>query len=115
MKFPKSYNNMCCEDVIKCVFDLNSLDVEVYKILQKMGKERADEIAKEMKKDRSTVYRSLQKLNCCGVCEKETKYLEKGGYYHIYSCNDISETKKNLNKCIDNWYKQMKETIKNLD
>lgn len=115
MKFIKSYDNICCDDVIKCVFDLNSLDIEVYNKLKKFGEMRADELAKKIKKDRSTVYRSLQRLTCCNLCLKETKNINKGGYYHKYKCNDISEAKKELEKCIDKWYHQMKNTLKQFD
>ena len=115
MKFIKSYNNICCDDVIKCVFDLNNLDIDVYNKLKKFGEMRADELAKKIDKDRSTVYRSLQKLTCCNLCLKETKNINKGGYYHIYRCNDISEAKKELGECIDKWHHQMKNTLKQFD
>ena len=115
MKFIKSYNNICCDDVIKCVFDLNNLDIDVYNKLKKFGEMRADELAKKIDKDRSTVYRSLQRLTCCNLCLKETKNISKGGYYHIYRCNDISEAKKELEECIDKWYHQMKNTLKQFD
>ena len=114
MKFIKTYQNISCDDVTKCVFDLNNLDINVYNKLKRYGEMRADELAKKIDKDRSTVYRSLQKLTCCNLCLKETKNISKGGYYHIYRCKDISEAKKELENCIDKWYYQMKKTIKNL-
>lgn len=115
MKFIKSYNNICCDDITRCVFDLNNLDMEVYNKLKKFGEMRADELAKKIGKDRSTVYRSLQKLTCCNLCSKETKNISKGGYYHIYRCNDIRDAKKELEKCIDEWYHQMKNTVKGFE
>jgi predicted transcriptional regulator len=33
--------------------------------------ERAGELASTLKKDSSNVYKSLQKLTCCGICIKE--------------------------------------------
>ena len=115
MKFIKSYNNICCDDVIKCVFDLNNLDIDVYNKLKKLGEIRADELAKKIDKDRSTVYRSLQKLTCCNLCIKETKNISKGGSYHIYKCNDVNKAKKELEECIDKWYQQMKNTLKEIE
>jgi len=115
MKFIRSSNKICCDDVIKCVFDLNNLDIDVYNKLKKFGEMRADELAKKIEKDRSTVYRSLQRLTCCNLCLKETKNIDKGGYYHKYKCNDINEAKKELEKCIDKWYHQMKNTLKQFD
>lgn len=115
MKFIQPNKPVCCDDVIKCVFDLNDLDIIIYKKLSKAGEVRADELGEELGKDRSTVYRSLQKLTCCGICIKQTKNIDKGGYYHTYKINNIKKTKERLEKCIDDWYKQMKQTLKNLE
>jgi predicted transcriptional regulator len=115
MKFIKPYENICCNDVLKCVFDLNNLDIDVYNKLKKFGEMRADELAKKINKDRSTIYRSLQKLTCCNLCLKVTKNIRKGGYYHIYRCNELGEAKKDLEECIDKWYEQMKNTVKEIE
>ena len=115
MKFIDESQINCCEDVIKCIFNLNKLDLKVYKKLKQTGEIRADELAKKLKRDRSNVYRSLQKLTCSGICIKNTRNIDSGGYYHTYICSEINETKKQIDKCIDNWYEKMKKTIKELD
>ena len=115
MKFIQPTNNMCCEDIIKCVFDLNDLDIQIYKKLRENKELRADILAKKIGKDRSTVYRSLQKLTCCGICIKKTKNIETGGYFHVYTNNNIKITKKKLEECIDNWYNKMKKTLKHFE
>ena len=115
MKSFKLNKISCCEDIIQCVFDLNDLDIAIYKKLSKIKELRADDLAEDIGKDRSTVYRSLQKLNCCGICNKKIRKIKSGGYYHVYTCINDNEIKKNLEKCIDTWYKKMKQTIKNLD
>ena len=84
MKRIKNYENICCKDVLQYVFDLNSLDLEVYKKLKEEKESRADELAKKLGKERSNVYRSLQKLTFCNLCTKKTKTIETGGYYHLY-------------------------------
>ena len=114
MRFTKSYNNISYNDVLQCVFDLNNLDIEVYNILKKNGEMRANQLAERINKDRSTVYRSLQKLKCCNLCSKETKNISKGGYYHVYRCNELITAKKDLEECIDKWYQQMKNTLKEI-
>ena len=108
-------NNICCDDILQCVFNLNTLDFNVYQKLKEIGESRADILATEIKKERSTVYRSLQKLTCCGICKKITKTIPKGGYYHMYQCNDPKIIKSALDECIENWYTQMKKTLKNFD
>ncbi len=115
MKIITNTEHLCCEEALQCAFDLKNLDLKVYKILQKNGEQRADEIAKEINKERSTVYRSLQKLTKCGICNKKRNNIKKGGgYYHTYECNNSEKIKIKLEECIDNWYKKMKETIKKI-
>lgn len=114
MKFIGTSKNICCNDVIKCVFDLNDLDMHIYKILKEHKESAATEIAKLLKKERSTVYRSLQRLVCCGLCNKKTKTLEKGGYYHVYSTITKKETKDKIEGCIDDWYNKMKNTLRKI-
>jgi len=111
MKFIRNYENICCNDVLQSVFELNALDLEIYKILKKTGELRTDALAKKIDRERSTVYRSLQKLTSCGLCTKTTKTIETGGYYHTYSCNDTELVKEKIESCIDGWYKQMKKML----
>ena len=115
MKFIREYENISCTDVLQCVFELNKLDFNIYKTLKIVGEARADVLANKMKRERSTVYRSLQKLTSCGLCMKKTKTIESGGYYHLYSCSDSKQVKKEIESCIDEWYKQMKKTLKDFE
>jgi predicted transcriptional regulator len=106
---------MKCDDAIKCVFNLNKLDLRVYKKLKDIGPARANELAEQLQRERSTVYRSLQKLSKCGICKKRTKTLEHGGYYHVYECDRIENIQKQAKECLDSWYKDVKETLETLD
>ena len=115
MKSIKLNNNINCDNVIQCIFELNNLDIKVYKTLKQTGVTRADELAKKLKKDRSNVYRSLQKLTCCKLCTKEQRNIENGGYYHIYRSYDTTKIKKELEDKIDNWHNKMKNTLKELE
>ena len=115
MKFLQPNQKICCNDVIQCIFNLNTLDITVYKKLKETKEARTDELAKKINRERSTVYRSLQKLTCSDLCIKKTNTLENGGYYHTYTCKDIKKTKEKLEKCIDEWYEKMKATIKELE
>ena len=115
MKFIPSYDNISCKDVMQYIFELNKLDLEVYKKLKELEKSRADIIAKKMNKERSTVYRSLQRLTSCRLCTKKTRTIETGGYYHIYSCNDSKNIRKEIESCIDEWHRFMKKTLKDFE
>ena len=115
MKSINLKDDINCDNVIQCIFELNELDIRVYKTLKEMDELRADELAKILKKDRSNVYRSLQKLTCCKLCLKEQRNIQNGGYYHIYKIINTTEIKKDLEKQIDNWHKKMVNTLKELD
>ena len=105
----------CCKDIFQAVFELSSSDMEVYKTLRQQGTSRADVLAKRMEKERSTVYRSLQRLTSCGLCIKTTHSLETGGYFHTYACNDLTAVKQDLESCVDRWYTQVKEALRHLE
>lgn len=49
-------------------------------------------------RDKSTTFRSLQKLVSLGICTKETKTIKEGGYYHVYSAIDIKTFKLETEK-----------------
>lgn len=57
-----------------------------------------EELAKQANRDKSTVFRSLQKLVSLGICVKETKTIKEGGYYHMYSAIDIKTFKMETEK-----------------
>lgn len=107
----KDEGSMKCDEAIKCVFDLNKLDIKVYDMLQKHGSIRADELANLLQKERSTIYRSLQKLTSCKICKKKTKTLKQGGYYHVYEPQPSGKVRKEAEHCLDQWYKTMKQTL----
>jgi predicted transcriptional regulator len=111
MKFNIPQNIHHCDDVIRCVFNFNSLDMATYTTLKKIGESRADKLARLMKRERSTIYRSLQKLTRCGICTKQTKTLPQGGYFHTYTFNDTQDIKKRVAQCIESWYTQMQEIL----
>ncbi|MBS3778735.1 MAG: HTH domain-containing protein [Candidatus Thermoplasmatota archaeon] len=115
MKIKSMQSPMKCDEAIKCVFNLNKLDLRVYKKLKEIGPIRANELAKHLNRERSTVYRSLQKLSKVGMCRKITKTLDRGGYYHVYRCDSIENIKKQAQKCLDSWYTNVKKTLEALN
>ncbi len=47
-----------------------------------------------MDRDKSTTFRSLQKLVTIGLVVKETRTIKYGGYFHVYSAVDRETFKK---------------------
>ncbi|MFP4545835.1 MAG: helix-turn-helix domain-containing protein [Methanomassiliicoccales archaeon] len=104
-----------CQDLVQCAFNLNQFEISVYRHLLDLGPSRADELAVDMGKDRSTIYRSLQKLMSCGVCHRETRSLEKGGYYHVYIPIGKDKMRERLRQCVEDWYAHMLELLSRFD
>ncbi|MCE5295969.1 MAG: TrmB family transcriptional regulator [Euryarchaeota archaeon] len=104
-----------CQDLVQCAFSLNEFEVLVYNKLLQVGPTRADELADLMGKDRSTVYRALQKMMTCGMCFRETKSIERGGYYHIYRAISKEDLKLKLQSCVDDWYDSMQSILERFD
>ena len=115
MKVLTETKNIHCDDAVKCVFNLNNLDITIYKMLQKTGEIRADELARLINRERSTVYRSLQKLIKCSMCYKKTKHIKRGGYFHVYECSNNKNVKKHAIQCLEEWYQTVRNTIEKLE
>jgi predicted transcriptional regulator len=100
-----------CHDLVQCAFSLGEFEVEVYYKLMERGPLRADELATKIGKDRSTVYRALQKLMTCGMVYRETKSIERGGYYHVYRAISKEMLRGRLEKCVEDWYLRMQDVL----
>jgi len=115
MKIISSIKDLCCKDIMQSVFELNNLDFEVFKKLRELKESKIDVIARSLNKDRSMIYRSLQKLISCKLCEKKTKNIRTGGYYHLYVCTNLESVRKEIEKCIDNWHISIKNNLDKLE
>jgi predicted transcriptional regulator len=100
-----------CHDLVQCAFSLAEFEVEVYYRLSQSGPLRTDELASKMGKDRSTVYRALQKLMTCGMVYRETKSIERGGYFHVYEAIGKELLRERLDRCVNDWYANMQEVL----
>jgi predicted transcriptional regulator len=107
--------NFRCEDMVKCVLGLKSLDIDAYKALLTSGPQTAEKLGEILNRERSTAYRSLQNLIACGVVYRETHSIESGGYYYEYVAIDPQEMKRMVKKNVDEWYTQMNDLIEKMD
>jgi len=104
-----------CRDIVKCIYGLSDFELAVYRKLIKQGPLKADDLAPVFKKDRSTVYRALQKLVASGLAFRDTKSIDRGGYFHIYSAVSPEQLKQRLHKCADDWFENMNVAIDDFD
>jgi predicted transcriptional regulator len=79
------------------------------------GPFKADDLADRLGRDRSTVYRSLQKLVSCQVVTKETRSLERGGYYHVYAAVPREVLRERLDHCVEEWHSRVRALLERFD
>jgi predicted transcriptional regulator len=104
-----------CRDIVKCLYRLTDFELAIYKKLVKQGPLKADDLAPVMKKDRSTIYRALQKLVASGLAFRDTKTIDRGGYYHVYAAVSPEALRVKLHKCADDWFENMNSAIDDFD
>jgi predicted transcriptional regulator len=86
--------NASCNDLLCSVYNLNPIDLDVFYHLAGGNTASLDELAQKVKRDRSTVHRSLQKLVSNQLCYKETRVIKDGGYYHLYGATELPKIKE---------------------
>ncbi len=83
-----------CTDLLTCLYNLKPSDLEVLLVVAKNENATLDQIAKIVRKDRSSVHRCLSKLVSLNLVGKQTKSIKGGGYYHTYAMLDPETIKK---------------------
>jgi predicted transcriptional regulator len=91
--------NSTVKDLFIYLYELSPLELDILFFLIKNKKPLTmEELARKADRDKSTIFRSLQKLVGLGICIKDTKTLKEGGYYHAYSAIDMESFKMETEK-----------------
>ncbi len=96
-----------CSDLLSCFLDLNELEVRIFYSLLDSGRATLDEIADLVSRDRSTVFRNLQKLVSLGLISKEMSSLEKGGRISVFVPSDIPAVKEIVTQRVESLKRSM--------
>ncbi|MFB6133432.1 MAG: helix-turn-helix domain-containing protein [Halanaeroarchaeum sp.] len=97
-----------CEGLLECLYELNDLDRECFEILSSVeGKLTIDELADRVDRERSTAYRSVQRLLDAGLVQKEQINYDQGGYYHVYTITDPDDVADTMQQQLNDWYAQI--------
>lgn len=103
---------MDCESLLECFHGLRDIDEEVFRRLNETdGALTVDEIADSVGRERSTAYRSVQRLLRTGFVRQEQVNYEQGGYYHVYRPRDADEIASEMQRLLNDWYAQMGQLI----
>ncbi|KAB1198880.1 MULTISPECIES: helix-turn-helix domain-containing protein [Haloferax] len=101
-------SDMQCEGLLECLHGLKQLDRRCFEVLvETEDPMTVDEVAEAVERERSTAYRSIQRLLQAGLIQKEQVNYEHGGYYHVYLPTDPNEVADDMQRMLNDWYAQM--------
>ncbi|MFT4921372.1 MAG: putative transcriptional regulator [Haloarculaceae archaeon] len=101
-----------CESLLDCFHGLNDLDRRVFRLLVKADEPlTVDELADAIDRERTTAYRSLQRLQEAGIVEADKRSFESGSYYHVFSPADPHEVADEMQRLLNDWYAMMGQLI----
>ncbi|MFB6093713.1 MAG: helix-turn-helix domain-containing protein [Halanaeroarchaeum sp.] len=97
-----------CEELLECLYELNDLDRECFEILSSADERLTiDEIAERVDRERSTAYRSVQRLLDAGLVQKAQINYDQGGYYHVYTITDPDDVADSMQQKLNDWYAEI--------
>ncbi len=96
-----------CSDLLSCFLDLNDLEIRLFYTIVSRGQCTLDQLSELLSKDRSTVFRNLQKLVSLGLVYKEMNSLERGGRVAMFLPNDMESIKEIVSVRIESLKKSM--------
>lgn len=104
--------DMASEELLQCFYGHTELDRACFRILGSSSERlTVDDVAEGVDYDRSTVYRSIQRLLATGVVEKEQVNHDEGGCYHVYSVVDPEEITRELRQILNGWHAETEQLI----
>ena len=104
--------DMECEGLLECFHGLKDLDRECFQALVEAEEPlTVDELTEQVDRERSTAYRSVQRLLQTGIIEKEQINYDQGGYYHVYSPSDSAKITDDMQRLLNDWYAKMGQLI----
>lgn len=101
-----------CEGLLGCFHGLTDLDQSCVGTLADSREPlTVDNMAGEVDRERSTVYRSVERLKEADFVHREQRNYEDRGYYHVYRSADPDNTGDDLQRLLNDWYIQLDQLI----
>jgi predicted transcriptional regulator len=108
--------DMECESLLECFHGLKELDKECFGALVDAAEPlTVDAIAEAVDRERSTAYRSVQRLLQTGFIKKDQVNYDQGGYYHVYSPTDPEVVADDMQRLLNDWYAKMGQLIQEFE
>jgi len=100
------------KNLIKCSFELNKTDYDIFIFLiPKETGMAANEIAKQMDLDRTTVQKSIKRLAEKDLVSRIQKNLARGGYIFTYSIKGKKIIKERMSEIVKKWHDSVQKEI----
>jgi len=100
------------DELLECVHGLKRLDRQVFRTVAATAESMTvDDIAAAVDRERSTAYRSVQRLLSAGLLTEEQVNYDQGGYYHVYHAADADEVADEMQRVLNDWYAEMGQLI----
>jgi predicted transcriptional regulator len=99
--FQKSFEKP--SDLLCCAFGLKNSELDVYFSLI-AGLKKVEDIAERIGKDRSTVQRVLNKLHTKGLVKRDSRRIERGGYFYEYTAQSTEFVREQILIQLEEWY-----------
>lgn len=106
--------NIEFDDLLRCSFQLNKTELNLFKFLFELGEEdllEITEISKKLKLDRSTIQKAIKNLIARNLVFRKQINLDTGGYRFYYRIKNKIEIKHRMHEIIESWYKLVKTNI----
>jgi Predicted transcriptional regulator len=108
--------DMHCEGLLECFHGLKDLDKRCFRILiDADAPQTVDDIAESVDRERSTVYRSVQRLLEADIIEKEQINYDEGGYYHVYRPVAPAAIREDMQRLLNDWYAEMGQLLQEFE
>jgi predicted transcriptional regulator len=92
--------NTTIRDLFVYLYELSPLEVDILFILIKNYKKAMtlEELATQADRQKTTVFKSLQKLVAIRLCNRSMVTRKEGGYYYLYTAIAVEELKMETEK-----------------
>ncbi|MBT4375949.1 MarR family transcriptional regulator [archaeon] len=101
------------EEVVKCSLGLSKSEFRLLKFLIEHDRQfTTEELAKELKLDKSTIQRSVKNLHGKNLVIRGQINQSVGGYIFLYRIKEKNKIRKMVSDTIDNWAKVFQDKIK---
>ena len=103
------------KELFTCSFNITGTDYLLLVSLLRSGRERnIVELSSKLKKERSTIQKSMNRLMKKGLVRRRQMNLDNGGYMFYYSPIEKEEIKSCMLKVINEWFEGVSKNIESL-